>query len=48
VSVDAGVGALARGLAWVADRWADRLVVEAVLRDSEALPTLLAEADLDP
>jgi hypothetical protein len=48
VSVDAGVAGLARGLAWAADRWADRLVVEAVLREPEALPVLLAEADLDP
>ncbi|MCW2913958.1 MAG: hypothetical protein JWN52_2026 [Actinomycetia bacterium] len=48
VSVDAGVAALARGLAWAADRWPDRLVVEAVLRDPKALPTLLAEADLSP
>jgi hypothetical protein len=48
VSVDAGVPALARGLAWAADRWAARLVVEAVLRDPGALAALLAEADLDP
>jgi hypothetical protein len=48
VSVDGGVAALARGLAWAADRWADRLVVEAVLREPQALPALLAEADLDP
>jgi hypothetical protein len=48
VSREAGEAALARGLAWAADRWADRLVVEAVLREPKALATLLAEADLDP
>lgn len=43
-----GTGGLARALAWVAGRWADRFVVEAVLRDPDALPRLLAETDLEP
>ncbi|MBC6460302.1 sacsin N-terminal ATP-binding-like domain-containing protein [Actinomadura sp. HBU206391] len=42
-----GLAGLARGLAWATGRWADRLLVEAVLRDPEELPALLAEADLD-
>ncbi|MBC6465641.1 sacsin N-terminal ATP-binding-like domain-containing protein [Actinomadura alba] len=42
-----GPAGLARGLAWAAGRWADRLLVEAVLRDPRDLPVLLAEADLD-
>lgn len=37
---------LARGLAWACGRWADRLLVEAALRDPDALPLLLAETDL--
>ncbi|MER7543041.1 hypothetical protein ABTW95_08560 [Spirillospora sp. NPDC127506] len=43
-----GVRGLARALAWSTGNWADRLLVEAVLRDPEALPVLLAEADLEP
>src|SRR5690606_40937869 len=43
-----GTGGLARALAWVTGRWADRFVVEAVLRDPDALPRLLAETDLEP
>ncbi|MEW2356306.1 hypothetical protein [Spirillospora sp. NPDC029432] len=42
-----GPAGLARGLAWAAERWEDRLPVEAVLRDPDALPALLAESDLD-
>ncbi len=41
-----GPAGLARGLAWACGRWADRLLAEAVLRDPDALPLLLAEADL--
>jgi hypothetical protein len=44
----AGPGGLARGLAWAAGRWPDRLLVEAALRGPEDVPLLLAEADLDP
>ncbi|MCW2902478.1 MAG: hypothetical protein JWO67_4743 [Streptosporangiaceae bacterium] len=43
-----GPAGLARGLAWAAGRWPDRLLVEAALRDPEDLTLLLAEADLDP
>ncbi|MFA1548781.1 sacsin N-terminal ATP-binding-like domain-containing protein [Actinomadura chokoriensis] len=43
-----GVHGLARALAWSTGNWADRLLVEAVLRDPESLPVLLAEADLEP
>jgi hypothetical protein len=39
---------LARALAWSTGNWADRLLIEAVLRDPAAVPTLLAEADLEP
>ncbi|MGH3389328.1 MAG: sacsin N-terminal ATP-binding-like domain-containing protein [Actinomadura sp.] len=42
-----GPAGLARGLAWAAGRWPDRLLVEAVLRAPEQLPTLLTEADLE-
>ncbi|WP_425566903.1 sacsin N-terminal ATP-binding-like domain-containing protein [Sphaerisporangium flaviroseum] len=42
-----GVEGLARGLAWAAGQWGDRLAVAALLRDPEAVPLLLAEADLD-
>ncbi|MUL44023.1 ATP-binding protein [Streptomonospora sp. PA3] len=38
---------LARALCWLADRWEARHLIAAVLRDPRALPTLLAEADLD-
>ncbi|HEX6468793.1 MAG TPA: hypothetical protein VF069_06815 [Streptosporangiaceae bacterium] len=41
------VGGLARGLAWAAGRWRDRLLVEAALRAPETVADLLAEADLD-
>jgi hypothetical protein len=37
---------LARGAAWACGRWSDRLLAEAALRDPDALPTLLAEAEL--
>ncbi|MFG2244376.1 sacsin N-terminal ATP-binding-like domain-containing protein [Spirillospora sp. NPDC048823] len=43
-----GAGGLARALAWATGNWAARLLAEAVLRDPEALPVLLAEADLGP
>ncbi|WP_067805236.1 sacsin N-terminal ATP-binding-like domain-containing protein [Actinomadura formosensis] len=43
-----GVHGLARALAWSTGHWADRLLIEAVLRDPESLPALLAEADLEP
>ncbi|TDC65225.1 hypothetical protein E1200_18870 [Actinomadura sp. GC306] len=43
-----GTGGLARALAWSTENWADRLLVEAVLRAPETLPRLLAEADLEP
>ncbi|MEU8797806.1 hypothetical protein [Spirillospora sp. NPDC048819] len=43
-----GAGGLARALAWATGDWAGRLMAEAVLRDPEALPLLLAEADLEP
>jgi hypothetical protein len=39
---------LARGVAWAARRWEDRLLVEAALGDPGSLATLLAEADLAP
>ncbi|MFF5264911.1 sacsin N-terminal ATP-binding-like domain-containing protein [Actinomadura viridis] len=42
-----GARGLARGLAWAAGRWEDRLLAEAVLRDPEALPAVLAEMDLE-
>ncbi|WP_062346255.1 sacsin N-terminal ATP-binding-like domain-containing protein [Herbidospora yilanensis] len=42
-----GVEGLARGLAWAAGQWGDRLAVEALLRDPDRVPLLLAEADLD-
>jgi hypothetical protein len=42
-----GVEGLARGLAWASGQWGDRLAVAALLRDPEAVPLLLAEADLD-
>ncbi|MBX6765822.1 MAG: hypothetical protein IRY90_01460, partial [Actinomadura rubrobrunea] len=42
-----GPWGLARALAWLTDRWEARLPAEAVLRDPDALPTLLAENDLD-
>ncbi|WP_084965704.1 sacsin N-terminal ATP-binding-like domain-containing protein [Thermoactinospora rubra] len=40
------VEGLARGLAWAAGQWGDRLAVAALLRDPAAVPLLLAEADL--
>lgn len=43
-----GVAGLARALAWSTGNWADRLLVEAVLRAPETLPVLLAEDDLEP
>ncbi|GAA0396313.1 hypothetical protein GCM10009530_54820 [Microbispora corallina] len=43
-----GVEGLARGLAWAAGQWGDRLAVAALLRDPARVPLLLAEADLDP
>ncbi|MEU7913526.1 sacsin N-terminal ATP-binding-like domain-containing protein [Microbispora bryophytorum] len=43
-----GVDGLARGLAWAAGQWGDRLAVAALLRDPARVPLLLAEADLDP
>ena len=43
-----GTEGLARAFAWSTGNWADRFLVEAVLRHPEALPTLLAEADLEP
>jgi hypothetical protein len=43
-----GAGGLARALAWATGNWADRFMAEAVLRDPENLPRLLAEADLEP
>ncbi|WP_119727118.1 sacsin N-terminal ATP-binding-like domain-containing protein [Thermomonospora amylolytica] len=39
---------LARGLAWAAGRWSDRLLLEAVLRDPGSAATALAERDLEP
>ncbi|MEU9891522.1 hypothetical protein [Sphaerisporangium sp. NPDC051011] len=42
-----GVEGLARGLAWATGQWGDRLAVAALLRDPDAVPLLLAEADLD-
>ncbi|PRX01680.1 UNVERIFIED_ORG: hypothetical protein CLV66_12013 [Actinomadura viridilutea] len=42
-----GPWGLARALAWLTGRWEARLPAEAVLRDPDALPTLLAENDLD-
>jgi hypothetical protein len=41
-------GGLARALAWACGDWAARLLAEAVLRDPDALPVLLAEDDLEP
>ncbi|MEV4289498.1 hypothetical protein AB0K40_28695 [Nonomuraea bangladeshensis] len=41
-----GVDGLARGLAWATGQWGDRLAVAALLRDPDAVPLLLAEADL--
>ncbi|MEV5705116.1 hypothetical protein [Actinoallomurus sp. NPDC052274] len=41
-----GPAGLARGLAWACDRWPDRLLAEAALREPESLPDLLAEEDL--
>ncbi|NVI93049.1 hypothetical protein [Actinomadura sp. BRA 177] len=43
-----GVNGLARALAWSTGNWTERLLIEAVLRDPEDLPILLAEADLEP
>jgi hypothetical protein len=40
-----GPAGLARGLAWAAGRWPDRLLVEAALRAPQDLPALLAEAE---
>ncbi|MFB9963966.1 sacsin N-terminal ATP-binding-like domain-containing protein [Sinosporangium siamense] len=41
------IDGLARGLAWACGQWGDRLAVAALLRDPDAVPLLLAEADLD-
>ncbi|TDD03364.1 hypothetical protein E1292_21180 [Nonomuraea deserti] len=41
-----GFDGLARGLAWATGQWNDRLAVAALLRDPQAVPLLLAEADL--
>jgi hypothetical protein len=41
-----GPAGLARGVAWACGRWADRLLAEAVLRNPEDLPFLLAEGEL--
>jgi hypothetical protein len=41
-----GPAGLARGLAWACDRWPDRLLTEAALREPESLPDILAEEDL--
>ncbi|MCO5993130.1 sacsin N-terminal ATP-binding-like domain-containing protein [Actinoallomurus rhizosphaericola] len=41
-----GPAGLARGLAWACDRWPDRLLTEAALREPGNLPDLLAEEDL--
>lgn len=47
VSGTPAVGAgLARAAAWAAGHWPDRLLAEAVLRNPEALPALLAESEL--
>ncbi|MGH3242719.1 MAG: sacsin N-terminal ATP-binding-like domain-containing protein, partial [Spirillospora sp.] len=43
-----GPNGLARALAWSTGNWADRLMVEAVLRAPHTLPALLNEADLEP
>ncbi|WP_242900572.1 sacsin N-terminal ATP-binding-like domain-containing protein [Actinomadura terrae] len=43
-----GLAGLARALAWTSGSWEDRLLAEAVLRDPEALPVLLAESELEP
>ncbi|WP_030166012.1 sacsin N-terminal ATP-binding-like domain-containing protein [Spirillospora albida] len=43
-----GPAGLARALAWTAGEWSGRLSLEAVLRDPESLPVLLAEDDLEP
>ncbi|WP_131741337.1 sacsin N-terminal ATP-binding-like domain-containing protein [Actinomadura roseirufa] len=43
-----GAAGLARALAWTAGAWADRLLVEAVLRDPGSLAVVLAESDLEP
>ena len=42
-----GIEGLARGLAWASGQWGDRLAVAALLHNPEAVPLLLAEADLD-
>ena len=42
-----GLAGLARGVTWAVGRWSDRLLVEAALRDPDALATLLAESELD-
>ncbi|MEO3829418.1 hypothetical protein [Actinomadura sp. B10D3] len=42
------VKGLARALAWSSGHWGDRLLLEAVLREPESLPALLAEDDLEP
>lgn len=43
-----GPAGLARALAWSTGNWAERLTIEAVLRDPARLPFLLAEAELMP
>jgi hypothetical protein len=42
-----GPAGLARGAAWACGRWPGRLTAEAVLRDPDRLPELLAEAAFD-
>ena len=42
-----GPAGLARGAAWACGRWGDRMTAEAVLRDPDRLPALLAEAAFD-
>jgi hypothetical protein len=42
-----GPAGLARGAAWACGRWGHRMEAEAVLRDPERLPALLAEAAFD-
>ncbi|WP_103944427.1 sacsin N-terminal ATP-binding-like domain-containing protein [Thermomonospora echinospora] len=44
----ADAAGLARGLAWAAGHWTDRLLLEAVLRDPATAPDILAERDLEP
>ena len=43
-----GPDGLACGLAWASGRWPQRHLIAALLRDPDAAPRLLADADLDP